>query len=201
MDDLDSEGIQYQLDGFDLCLDGYIHSVADWFHVLCDSAGNPLQFEVHGKAIGNHFGETLGSRLKRIVPVYLLRLAYAVARNHRGNEANRHSVRLATHRLRERENLRLFEFDIMRSRELDKRYDMIRAANILNLDYFSDEFLAAALQSLGECLDAGGMLCVVRTRSDGSNHGSLFEKAENGFNAVQRIGDGSEIEHIVLSAS
>jgi phosphosulfolactate synthase (CoM biosynthesis protein A) len=89
----------------------------------------------------------------------------------------------------------------MRSRELDKRYDMIRAANILNLDYFSDEFLAAALQSLGECLDAGGMLCVVRTRSDGSNHGSLFEKAENGFNAVQRIGDGSEIEHIVLSAS
>jgi hypothetical protein len=50
-------------------------------------------------------------------------------------------------------------------------------------------------------MGAGSFLIVNRTYPDGNNHGTIFQLSEaNKFEVVARMGDGSEIEDIVLSA-
>lgn len=198
MESLDDAGVQYHLDGFDLCLDGYIHSVTNWFHVLCDSVDIPLEFELFGSSVGNYFGETFFRRIKRVIPVVFLRSTYRAIKIFGLGKKNVQPVRLVTHRLTESEKLRIFEFDISRAHELDKRYNMIRAANILNAEYFDREFLLDAVTKLVGRLVEGGFLCVVRTHADGSNHATVFQETRNRLDVVHRIGNGSEIEDIVI---
>jgi len=197
MDSLNDTGVKYHLDGFDLCLDGYIRSVTNWFHVLCDSEGIPLEFELFGSSVDNYFGETFFRRIKRVIPVVFLRSIYRVSKVFGLGKKKMQPVRLVTHRLTESEKLRIFEFDISRAHELDKRYNMIRAANILNVEYFDREFLLDAVTKLVGRLVEGGFLCVVRTHADGSNHATVFQESRSSLDVVHRIGNGSEIEDVI----
>ncbi len=199
MESLDNAGLQYHLDGFDLCLDGYIHTVTNWFHVLCDSTDIPLEFEVFGSPIGNYFGENSYHRVKRVIPVLLLRFFYRVAKSSGLSKSDKQQVRLVTHRLTDSDKFRIFEFDISRVHELDKRYSMIRAANILNLEYFDREFLSDAVRKLKGQINDGGFLCVARTHADGTNHATVYRKAFDRFEVIERLGKGSEIESIIVS--
>ena len=81
------------------------------------------------------------------------------------------------------------------------RFDAIRAANILNLAYFSEAKLRAALDNLvGMLKGPGSFLILCRTHDDGSNHGAMFRLNENGtLDAVLRVGDGSELEALVAT--
>jgi len=75
------------------------------------------------------------------------------------------------------------------------RFDVIRAANILNLAYFPEEEIRAALDNLVGMLNGpGAFLILCRTRGDGSNHGTMFRLNETGaLDAVLKVGDGSEL--------
>jgi hypothetical protein len=81
--------------------------------------------------------------------------------------------------------------------ELDGRFHMVRAANILNRGYFGEEQLRAGIASLRERLRPGGLLIVCRTHDDGANHGSIVKATDEGWLVVARIGDGSEIEDLI----
>jgi hypothetical protein len=81
-----------------------------------------------------------------------------------------------------------------------RRFDAIRAANILNRDYFNADQLRSAVVNLKDRL-AGptSRLIVNRTLRDGSNHATMFRLTEaTRFEAEMRLGQGSEIEDIVL---
>lgn len=83
------------------------------------------------------------------------------------------------------------------------RFEVIRAANILNHCYFSADQLSRAVANLKERLTGpGAQLIVNRTLTDdGSNHATLFRLAESGrFEREARLGEGSEIEDLVLRA-
>lgn len=188
---LDAAGIDFELDAFDLCVDASIVSLGERLHVLCDSGGRPLQFEVSGRTIENTFGETWGRRLRRALPVTALRAWFALRS---GSADSRTPVQLVTRHLREPGRIRVFEHDLQNVRELESRYAMIRTANILNLAYFDRRFLEKSIADLASRLLGGGYLCIVRTHHDGSNHGTLFQRTEAGLKVVARIGDGSEVE-------
>jgi hypothetical protein len=86
---------------------------------------------------------------------------------------------------------------------LRNRFDAIRAANILNHAYFGIDDLKSAVINLRQRLaGAGSFLIVVRTWLEGSNHGTLFRLNDGGrFDVVARLGQGSEIENIVLETA
>ena len=75
----------------------------------------------------------------------------------------------------------------------------MRAANILNRDYFPETKLAEALTIIRSLLNGeGSYLIVARTLTDGSNHGTMFRLGPDGrFAAVMTIGGGSEIADLV----
>ncbi|MGH9048089.1 MAG: ATP/GTP-binding protein [Acidimicrobiales bacterium] len=112
-------------------------------------------------------------------------------------------VELVTPRLRPCQNISVQNDDITRfNLEFAGRFDFIRAANILNKGYFTDDQLKSSVALLGRYLvDRDGHLLVVRTHQDGTNHGTLFAIAGRGqCVALQRFGEGSEIEDLVLGA-
>jgi hypothetical protein len=82
------------------------------------------------------------------------------------------------------------------------RFHAIRAANVLNRDYFDADALARAVANLKARL-AGpdARLIVNRTLPGGANHATMFRlDAAHRFAAEARFGRGSEIEDIVLAA-
>ena len=82
-----------------------------------------------------------------------------------------------------------------------RRFDAIRAANVLNRDYFGADDLRRAVSNLKARL-SGPKACLIvnRTWKDGSNHATLFKlHGDDRFRIEARLGQGSEIEDIVLS--
>ncbi|MEO8386753.1 MAG: hypothetical protein ABI583_15995, partial [Betaproteobacteria bacterium] len=92
--------------------------------------------------------------------------------------------------------LKIYEANLFELGALARKFDMVRAANILNFAYFSEVQLKAILEQLSLCLQVGSFLVVVRSREDRSqNDGTVFVKSANGtLEVVERFGNGSEIE-------
>ena len=111
-------------------------------------------------------------------------------------------IKLVTWRLRDNKDIELLDDDITQpAPHLRGRFEVVRAANILNRGYFSIHQLREAVRSLrGRLAGPGTFLIIVRTDETGSNHGSVFRLDDKGsFEMLARLGRGSEIEDIVLS--
>jgi hypothetical protein len=69
-------------------------------------------------------------------------------------------------------------------------FDVVRAANILNLAYFSEKQLRSILLTLQQRLTPAGLLIVSRTReNDGKNEAAIFR----GLSPIATLNGGSEI--------
>lgn len=82
----------------------------------------------------------------------------------------------------------------------DRGFWLVRAANILNLDYFSAAQLRSALRCLIQYVQCDGILVLNRTiEPDRANHGTIFRRdAQGQLHVLCRIGRGSEIEALAL---
>jgi SAM-dependent methyltransferase len=108
-------------------------------------------------------------------------------------------VQLVSPRVRDCATVTVVEDDIFAlNQELTGRFDALRAANILNRHYFDDRRLRAAVANLRGRLRPDGLLIVCRTHADGTNHGTFFRLARSGWVVAARIGEGSEIEDLVV---
>ena len=87
-----------------------------------------------------------------------------------------------------------------RSPELSHGFDLVRTANILNRNYFSDQDILRAIENIRSYLrKSGGLFLVTRTNASQKNAGTLFELDSRGsFKVLARVGKGSEIERLVL---
>ena len=82
-------------------------------------------------------------------------------------------------------------------REPERRFDVIRVANLLNTAYFSREKLAQAAANLWLHLREQGLLVVARSHEQG-NLCTLFRKQGDGFVSVAQLGGGVEITPLIL---
>jgi hypothetical protein len=79
---------------------------------------------------------------------------------------------------------------------------VLRTMNIFNRSYFSAEQLAEGANAAFESLLPGGLWIVGRTlEEDFSNHATFFRRGESGWEVLERIGAGSEMEELALGAS
>jgi hypothetical protein len=211
MKSLELAGIEHEMTAGDLTLDAYLVSLNQDLHVLVDKTGFPLQYEIKGKALTTPVG-----RKRRALYVFPLRqinktlqakfemlrekCKNGVAQAQPGHDVQCRRVDLVSPRLRRPTNLKLIEDDILRDDYRGPRVHVLRAANILNRAYFTDDVLKQMLSQLRSRLLDDGLLVVCRTNISGNNNGSIFALREgNKFELVDRIGEGSEVEQLVVS--
>lgn len=78
---------------------------------------------------------------------------------------------------------------------------VLRTMNILNRSYFADWQLETAASAAFDSVREGGLWIVGRTwEDDFSNHATFFLRGSNAWQFLGRIGDGSELEELVLAA-
>jgi len=188
----------------DLTMRAYIVPVLPGCRALVDDEGHVLQYEFFGLAMN-----AWQRRLDYVNGMVLVRrAAHAIcdARARRakaaGAGAGVRQVALVTPRLKARHDVTPIEDDIMvRNRAFERRFDLVRAANILNSGYFPEASLRRGLSNvLSYLAGPGALLLIGRTVEQSGNHATLFEVAANGqrLNIVSRFGKGSEVEELVL---
>ncbi|APG88673.1 ATPGTP-binding protein (plasmid) [Sinorhizobium americanum CCGM7] len=184
----------------DLFIEAHIVELASWFRVFCDSEGWPLQYDVWGISF-RPWIRRLDYVTLAFVPLVLGRSVLWPRLRSRIRAGGSRPVQMITRSLPSNSEIVFVENDIMcRAEDFTRRFDMVRAANILNIGYFSQEQIHSAIGNIHSYLRGpGALLILARTNRARENAGTLFELCENGsFAALERVGGGSEIEKLVL---
>jgi hypothetical protein len=137
--------------------------------------------------------------LRTFVIRTLFRAAETIDRTANGFLLSRQTIALLTREFSPSNKLHVVEDDLLAKNrpEFCRAFDVIRAANILNLSYFPVDVLGRMLITLKQRLKANGRLIVVRTDLNGENNASLFVLSNNRFVVADRFGKGSEIEALI----
>jgi hypothetical protein len=133
--------------------------------------------------------------------VFAAEILDAIARRSSANGTRGERVQLVTSRLVARPNCEIVEHDVFANRpEWRGRFDLVRAANLLNLAYFPREKIAEALKLLSGYLAPGGLLVLCRTdEATSRNDATILRRGDDGIDVVARLGEGSEVEALALS--
>jgi hypothetical protein len=205
---LQHAGVDCRITAGDASVNAFVLSIGRNLHALVDRHGRTMQYEINGT------GLEVPLR-KRKIPRYGLAVLWIkalakllaptlsdpklAALGTRWGMRWR-PVQLVSPSIRRRQHIDVVEDDILLNRTYSRCFDVVRAANILNLGYFDRATLTAMLLNLRERLRDGGRLIVCRTKSDNVNHGTVFAlDADRNLRVLARINEGSEIESIALA--
>jgi hypothetical protein len=189
---LSGAGLKVHMIGTDVALSAQIVPLWPGAYALKTEDGHVLRF----------FGPTI-ERWKNRRGYRILRgLGYRVA----ARRCSHHEkLLLLSPRARGCDAIEWEEDDVLspNSTQFLRRFDVIRAANILNRCYFNGDQLRCAVVNLKQRLAGPGTRLIVNRTSieDGSNDATMFQLTEaDHFEAELRLGQGSEIEDVVLGA-
>ncbi len=205
---MDESGISHQMIATDACVDAQLVSYGRFFHVLVDSTGYPLQYELLGLAFRGEAQSRKGRRGFGL-PYLVCRLIHGIAKvfepslerrassGDGGATYQRRRVRMVTHRLLESNHIVMTEENLFEAPTSSDRFDVIRAANILNESYFSPDDLRRAFRALTARLGIGGLLIVARDVPEGPLEGTILKLQPDGdLQVIARLNGGSEIERV-----
>lgn len=198
---LRAAGHRAQVTGTDRSLRAQLVPLPLGCHALVEPGGHVLQYEVLGRAIRpweRRLDRWTGMAMARALVEWRLREpAVTRAASGAGKE-----VALLTPRLRRSNAFRWHEDDITRRRDsFTGRFDLVRAANLLNRHYFEPAALRAAVANAIAYLSGpGAWLLVLRTHGASDHHGTLFRMDDAmRLSVADRYGRGSEVEDLVLN--
>lgn len=96
--------------------------------------------------------------------------------------------------------IEVVEDDILNDCRWPRRFNVVRAANVLNRIYFDDSLLERMLRNLRSRLAPHGLLAVCRTIPQGRNDATVFRlRDDRTFEELTRLNAGSEIAQLALS--
>lgn len=202
---LTAAGCEPRLTATDLSLKAYLIEPWPGYRVLLDGAGKPLRHLVRGVAI-RPWRRRLDYVTQNWLVVGLANALFARATT-RGAVSRAMpgaaTVFLVEPQVAAHPAITLEEDDVFGANPPAHvgRYDAVRVANLLLPGVFGEARVRVGIANLKARLAGPGALFVVaRTRDDGANHATIFTVDDDGQFAVrQRVGDGSEIEALILS--
>jgi SAM-dependent methyltransferase len=197
-DFLCSVGASARVVGTDLFVDAHLIEVVPGLRILTDAQGWPLQYDVAGLAL-RAWIRRLDFLTLAVVPRVMARALLRPRLSRKIAEGRTIPVRMESPALAAR-SIELVENDIfVPTPNFFGRFDLIRAANILNKGYFPAHRLTMAISNIRSyCRGPGALVLVLR--SEGEKHnGSLFELGgDSRLHLKGRVGSGSEIEPLIL---
>lgn len=205
-DVLEKGGLDARIVATDLLVEALLVHVLPGCHALLDPSGFPLRFDLPSGTMKPWVTRDDYRNgffiLRKAINAAMTRLSKRIL--HNPGDARITKVRLVTPRLATNSSIAVVHDDIGRyAREFARKFDLVRAANVLNKGYFAPDVLSTMLANIGRYLRGpGATMFVVRTHEDNSNHGTLFRVGDDArFTVVWRIGTGSEIEDVVLQST
>ncbi len=203
-------GFDFRLVAGDAAPSAWLLSFGRRIEVLVDGAGRPLQYDLFGRAVPSTAPGPLavlpwlGRLLTRLALAWDgdLRRSLAEGREVRGRRPVRSQrVALVVPELLADPAIELVKDDLLAVTEdpFTGRFVALRAANLLNRGYFTEEQLGRMLSRLSGRLEPGGLLAVCRTEEDDTNHATVFRRGDGGLEPVARLGRGSEVEDLAGS--
>ena len=204
-------GFDFGLVAGDATPAAWLLSLGRRVEVLVDGAGRPLQYDLFGRAMPSAAPGPLamlpwlGRLLTRFALAWDedLRRSLAASREVRGRPLRSQRVALVVPELLADPAIELVEDDLL-ARAADPlagRFDVVRAANLLNRGYFDEDALRRMLARLVARLKPASLLAVCRNEEDGSSHATVFRRGEEGLEPIARLGCGSEVEELAASLS
>ena len=194
-------GRECRLTATDLFIEARLLELGGWLTVLTGSDGWLLQYDVAGLAI-RPWIRRLDYLTLAVLPSRIARSVIGLPIRERIHAGRGRRVRLVCQRLVEMPGVRLLENDVLRKdKALVEQFHVIRAANILNLSYFTREQLIGGVRNLLSYLQGPGSILVVSRTDEPShvNNASVFTLDDRRRPVlVERLGTGSEIESLVL---
>lgn len=95
-------------------------------------------------------------------------------------------------------NFKLYQHDMLSRFEMQS--DVIRAMNVLNRSYFTQDEFRHILQNLHAALKTDGLLITGSNQDAGSLvDGGVYQRTENGFTKIWQSGNGSPIDELLTS--
>lgn len=197
-------GMTPSLVATDLSIYASIVHVSPDVRVLIDSAGDILQYDVRGFAVRpwrrrlDHF-----TGMAIVKSAIEKRYADAAREALTDGAAKTERVALINPRLAANDDIEVREDDLLRRNpDFAGRFDFIRAANVLNREYFDEATLRAAIETLKSYLSGpGALLLIVRTNDETGHHGAFYELgADSALSAIKTVGGGSELAGLVEAA-
>lgn len=195
----ESRGVEVSGIGVDICVRAYLQSFLG-MDILLDPEGNVLQVATPLFARGRPHPSQKSLRSK-ILGLGMDLIESSLARKLLKNLRRSRALNLVSPRLLERDNFHVVEHDVALFKpEWDESFDLVRVANVLNVDYFSPPYIGIILVNLVSWLKKGGLLAICRTNPvDGCNHCSFYSKGEatGRLQHVHRMGHGYELESLI----
>jgi hypothetical protein len=191
---LQSAGYDPHVIGIDLFLNADVVRVAPLLDVLLTPGGDVLQ--VSGGPVVMAVPHDAGTVLRR-AKSFLMRRAGTLARL--CPDSRRSRVLLVSRRARRDQRISFVEADALGAvPSWCGTFDLVRAANVLNLAYFPSTVLRDAIAVLASYLKPGGLLAVCRTDEEQDRHnGTVYMLASGKLKPLASLGSGSEISEIV----
>jgi len=216
---LERLGVAHTMTAGDLHLTAYLVTLSQWRKVLVDEQGYPLQYEILGRAVLNVPAKKLLPLVWPAITLCRLGLSRAFPQMRRvagtehgdareaGKGISIRTVKLVSPRIHGSPRIRLITDDISHNSALRDSFHVLRAANVLNRDYFDEPALRQIVLNLRARLVEGGVLVICSTTGDiyrgdpkaRSNDGTVFvARPHGGLDVIGRIGRGSAVESLVL---
>ncbi len=200
MEALRAAGHAVEVTGTDRSVRARLVTLPHGCRALVELDGHVLQYEVFGRAVRpweRRLDRWTGMAvLRSLVERRLREPAMARAAAGEGQE-----VALLSPRLRHAGAFRWHEDDITRRNPaFVARFDLVRAANLLNRHYFEPDALRDAVANTIAYLSGqGAWLLVLRTHGASDHRGTLFRMDEaRRLSVVERHGPGSEVEDLIM---
>lgn len=201
---LSANGIRHRIVAGDLVTDGWLTSSGAWFALLCDDRNlEPLLLEVGPISLPVR-SERRSVRAARPLLVPLLRGIASLARRRdaRGRESRLLAygpISLVVAEARERAEIEVTQDDVTVPGRFHDRFDVVRAANLVQRAYFDEETLTLVIANLRDRVRVGGLLVLCQTVDGHGNQATIFLRESNQFVAVGSLGDGVEVRDLVLA--
>ncbi|HEX8419248.1 MAG TPA: hypothetical protein VF638_04455 [Sphingomonas sp.] len=202
-DRLVAAGYAPKTTGTDLSFSSWLVPIRAGIRTLIDESGHPLQHDVLGMAVRPWRRRADYVTGMVLVRRWLNKLCERAVAERKMPDPNAVPVRLLSRRLQERTDIDVEISDIFEpAPHMAGKFDFIRAANVLNLGYFNATRIQAGLTNLLDYLSGPGAWLLVGRSGKRGHHATLFRLSSDGrrLQIVERIGTGSEVEHLVLRA-
>ena len=161
---MEARGLARKAVAVDISVNAYLRRVFGVADVLCDPDGHVLQLALPGAVAKGRPHDT--ATPARAGLQRLFELAESVIGGAEGARRGT-PVQLISPRLTQRSDVTVVEHDLTRHRPAwDGAFDVVRAANILNHDYFDESTLTRMIAYLRGYLRPGGIMVIVRTHDD-----------------------------------
>jgi hypothetical protein len=207
-DFLTENHISFDMVGTDLTVYSSLVSLTSRLAVLVDRDRNILHVDAFGRGAPPRADGVLGIATGMIRMMFgaammvdrrLPPLQGRVREAAKGHLLKCEPITLLTRGLSQLESVHVLEEDLLAAERPDFKhaFQVVRAANILNRSYFSEQVLLQIARKLRDRLQPNGLLIVCRTERNGRNNATLFQSSpQSGLRVLLRLGRGSETENL-----